>query len=220
MKLGKEKCQKPAKIEKKVLFDLVRFLEFKGKEYQEKKIEMFNSRIAKENGKRFRAECDRRLANMFRGLGVTGLDDIIRQTEENVRQSKTCKLCHLYCANYHILESHRNSQKCKKRQAEQKGENFVMTKDTRKYCEICDKSILHYNWTRHLEGNCHREHIRILREPAFMCTVCDKIFEKGARPKRMLQIHMRSKKHLKKLNEPGNQSKHDALVQKHFVKVV
>ena len=125
MDFGTEKLtQKNAKIDQKVLGELVRFLEFKGNLYQREKTDMFDSRVAKENGRRFRAECDRRLANMFRGLGVTGLDDIIRQTEENVRNSKTCKLCGLYCSNYHLLEHHRNSQKCLKRQATQKGEVF------------------------------------------------------------------------------------------------
>ena len=180
---------------------------------------MFNSFEAKQNGKRFRAECDKRLANMFRGLGVTGLDDIIRQTEENVRRSKTCRLCGLYCSNYYTLEKHRHSQKCKKRQAEQKGKEFVMTKDTRKQCDLCNKSIMFYNWTRHLEGVNHKEKVRLLNEPAFQCTVCDKIF-KGARPKRMLQRHMRSKKHLEKLGLPGNKWKHSALLRKHFCKVV
>ena len=90
---------------------LVQLLEFKGNKYQIEKTHMFNSRAAQENGKRFRAECDKRLANMFRGLGVTGLDDIIRQTEENVRKSKTCKLCGLYCSNYHTLETHRNCKR-------------------------------------------------------------------------------------------------------------
>ena len=215
----KKLTQKNAKIDQKVLGELVRFLEFKGNLYQREKTDMFDSRVAKENGRRFRAECDRRLANMFRGLGVTGLDDIIRQTEENVRNSKTCKLCGLYCSNYHLLEHHRNSQKCLKRQAARKGESFVMKKDTRKHCKICNMSILHYNWTRHVEGTHHTENVRILNEPAFQCTVCDKIF-KGGRPKRMLQRHMRSKKHLKKLDEPGNKWKHNALLKKHFCKVV
>ena len=77
-----KKVPKSAKIKKKDQVDLVQFLEFKRNMYQIVKTHfMFTSRAAKENGKRFRAECDKRLANMFRGLGVTGLDDIIRQTE-------------------------------------------------------------------------------------------------------------------------------------------
>ena len=106
-----------------------------------------------------------------------------------------------------------------KKQAERKGEEFVMTKDTRKQCDICNKSILFYNWTRHLEGVNHKEKVRQLNEPGFQCTVCDKMF-KGARPKRMLQRHMRSKKHLEKLGLPGNKWKHNALLKKHFCKVV
>ena len=215
-----KKCPNNPKTDKKCLMELVSFLEFKGLLYQIEKTDMFASHIAKENGKRFRAECDRRLANMFRGLGVTGMEDIIRQTEENVRRSKTCKLCGLYCNNYYTLENHRGSQKCQKRQAEQKGETFVQKKETRKQCDICHKSILFYNWTRHLEGCYHLENVRILSEPAFQCTVCDKIFEKGDRPKRMLQIHMKSKKHIRKLEEPGNRWKHDKLMKKHFCKVI
>ena len=137
---------------------------------------------------------------MFRGLGVTGLDDIIRQTEENVRRSKTCRLCGLYCSNYYTLEKH------------------VMTKDTRKQCDICNKSIMFYNWTRHLEGVNHKEKVRLLNEPAFQCTVCDKIF-KGSRQKQMLKRHLQSMKHLDKLKEPWNQGKHDVLIRKHFSRV-
>ena len=118
-------------MKKKDLMDLVLFLESKGNLYQKEKTHfMFNSRAAKENGKRFRAECNRRMEKMFRSLGVSSLDDIIRQTEENVRKSKTCRLCGFYCTNYHTLEIHRNSQRCKRRQAEKKGE-FLFPKNKR-----------------------------------------------------------------------------------------
>ena len=218
MKTHPQKGPKSAKMNKKEVVDLVRFLEFKGKEYQYKKKHMFHSEEAKANGRRFRAECDRRLANIFRGLGVSCWDDIIQQTEDNVRQSKTCKLCNFYCANYYTLESHVNSENCKKRQAEQRGEDFVHKRESRKQCKICDKSILFYNWPRHLEGVYHLENVRKLAEPAFQCTVCDKVF-KGGRPKVMLKKHLITKKHLKKIEEPGNRWKHDALIKKHFSKV-
>ena len=180
---------------------------------------MFNSIEAKQNGKRFRAECDRRMVNIFRNLGVSCLDDIIRQTEENVRKSKTCKLCGFYCTNYHTLEIHRNSQRCKRRQAEKKGLTFLSKARTPKHCEVCCKSVLFYNWANHLQTQLHRENVRKMSEPAFQCTVCDNVF-KGGRPKLMLKRHMRSKKHLEKLKQPWNQGKHDALIKKHFCKVV
>ena len=179
---------------------------------------MFNSFEAKQNGKRFRAECNRRMEKMFRSLGVSSLDDIIRQTEENVRKSKTCRLCGFYCTNYHTLEIHRNSQRCKRRQAEKKGEIFVPKKQTPKRCDICNKSVLFYNWRGHLESVAHKENVRKMSEPAFQCTVCDKVF-KGSRQKQMLKRHMQSKKHLEKLKEPWNQGKHDVLIRKHFSRV-
>ena len=180
---------------------------------------MFNSFEAKQNGKRFRAECNRRLEKMFRSLGVNSRDDIIRQTEENVRKSKTCRLCGFYCTNYHTLEIHRNSQRCKRRQAEKKGEIFVPKKQTPKRCDICNKSVLFYNWRGHLESVAHKENVRKMSEPAFQCTVCDKVFDKGPRQKQMLKRHMQSKKHLEKLKEPWNQGKHDTLLRKHFSRV-
>ena len=212
-----ERCQKMPKMTKKSLQNLVRYLEFKGKAYQKEKMDLFNTAEAKENAKRFTKECDRRLGIIFRGLGVSCWSDIILQTEENVRRSKTCKLCGLFCNNYYTLENHRNSQNCRKRQANQKGETFVCKSQTRKQCEICDKSILFYNWQRHLESVNHLENVRKKNEPAFQCTVCDKIY-KGARPKQMLKKHLRTKKHLKKLEEPWNKFKHNAIIQKHFLK--
>ena len=148
------------------------------------------------------------------------IDNIIRETEENLRKSKTCRKCGLYVRDYYKLELHRNSQRCKKRQAEQKGGTFVSKAQTPKFCVICNQSVLTYNYAKHLRSQCHLECVRKMTEPAYQCTVCDKVFDKGARPKRMLQIHMKSKKHLLKLRVPANRCKHDALNKKHFCKVV
>ena len=207
-------------MEQKVFQEMLHLLEYKGILYHKRKTRnMFHSKLAKENAQRFRTECDRRLANMFRGLGVTSIDDIIRQTEENVRLSKTCKKCGLFCRDYHKLEQHLNSQKCKQLQAEQKGEKFIPKRETRKQCDICNKSILFYNWTRHLEGVLHTENVRKMTEPAFQCTVCEKTF-KGARPKQMLKRHLNSKKHLENVKQPWNKFKHNQLIKKHFSKVL
>ena len=179
---------------------------------------MFTSFAAKQNGNRFRTESARKNVILFQSFGVSSLEEALRKIEENERKAQTCELCGLYCSNYHTLETHRNSQTCKRRQAEKKGENFVSKKETRKRCEICNKSLLFYNWKGHLESSAHKENVRKMSEPAFMCTVCDKIF-KGERPKQMLKRHMHSKKHLEKLKEPWNQGKHDALIRKHFSRV-
>ena len=142
------------------------------------------------------------------------MDDIERQIEENVRKSKTCKKCGLYLRDYYKLELHRNSQLCKKRQASQKGETFVTKAQTPKHCDICNRAVLTYNWSKHLRTKLHQENVRILNEPAFECTVCNRVFIKG-RPKRMLKMHLRSKKHLQKLLVPGNRYKHNAIRKKH-----
>ena len=179
---------------------------------------MFTSFEAKQNGNRFRAESARKMAKMFQSFGVSSLEEALRKCEENERKDLTCKLCGLYCSNYYALETHRNSQRCKRMQAEKKGETFVSKKETLKRCEICNKSLLFYNWRGHLESSAHKENVRKMSEPAFMCTVCDKIF-KGDRQKQMLKRHMQSKKHLEKLKEPWNQGKHDTLLRKHFSRV-
>ena len=176
---------------------------------------MFASEIAKRNAEKFRRESEERLQRAFKRWGVTSIDDMIRQAEENMRKSKTCRKCGFFCNDYYKLELHRNGQMCKKRQAEQKGETFVSKAQTPKHCEICNRSVLTYNWVKHLQAKCHLECVRVMNEPAFQCTVCDKVFDKGARPKRMLKIHLKSKTHIKKLEVPANRSKHNALLRKH-----
>ena len=176
---------------------------------------MFTSKTAKQNSEKFRLESLARMERTFKELGVASLDDLIRRTEENLRKSKTCKKCGLYCRDYYKVELHRNSQLCKKRQAEQKGETFVSKAQTPKHCEICDRSVLTYNWAKHLQTQCHLECVRIQNEPPFQCTVCDKIF-KGKRQKLMLKRHLKSKKHVLNLALPGNMWKHNALLKKHF----
>ena len=179
----------------------------------------FTSEIAKQNAEKFRRESNARLKHSFSKMGVVDMHDIYRQIEENLTKSKTCKKCGLVMRDYYKLELHRNSQLCKKRQAEQKGETFVTKAQTPKHCEICDRSVLTYNWSKHLQTKCHLENVRILNEPAFECTVCDRVFNKGRRPKQMLKKHLSSKKHQKKLLIPGNKYKHKAILRKHFVKV-
>jgi hypothetical protein len=175
----------------------------------------FTSEIAKQNAEKFRRESQERLQRSFRQMGVCDMGDIERQIEENLRKSKTCKKCGLFMRDYYKLELHRNSQLCKKRQSEQKGETFVTKAQTPKFCEICNRSVLTYNWSKHLQAKCHLENVRILNEPAFECTVCDRVFNKGQRPKQMLKKHLCSKKHQKKLLIPGNRYKHNAILRKH-----
>jgi uncharacterized protein with PIN domain len=181
---------------------------------------VFVSSQAKECGRRFREQSVRTMNVMFRSMGVSSIDDIYRQIEENETRARTCTKCGLICNDYGKLAQHVDTENCCKRQANALGEAFVPKRERRKHCETCNKSILFYNWVRHVEGGIHLENLRREREPAFMCTVCNKIFDKGNRQKRMLKHHMQSKKHLAKLELPYNMSKHNSLLRKHFCKVI
>ena len=134
---------------------------------------------------------------MIRDEGFMTIDEMLEAAEENCRKSLQCKQCGTGFKSYYTLEKHIGSENCKKRQAEQKGEDYVPKCQTTRRCEVCDKTILFYNWTRHLETKGHKEAVRKLHEPAFYCELCDKTFG-GNRPKVMLKKHLTSKKHMKR----------------------
>ena len=177
----------------------------------------FKSAEAKENSLRFSAECHQRNSDLL--MGFPDVESMIQASEENLRNSKKCSKCGLFVNDYYKLDMHIDSENCKRRQAKLKGETYVSKRQRKKLCEICDRSVLTYNWNGHLLSVNHKENVRKTNEPAFQCTICDKIF-KGARPKQMLKKHLRTKKHLKKLEDPWNTFKHNKIIRKHFTKVV
>ena len=176
----------------------------------------FRSAEAKENSLRFSAECNQRNSDLL--MGFSDIDSMIQASEENLRNSKKCSKCGLFVNDYYKLDMHIGSENCKQRQAKLKGETYVSKRQRKKLCEICNRSVLTYNWNGHLLSVKHKENVRRMNEPAFQCTVCDKIF-KGARPKQMLKKHLTTcQKHLKKLDEPWNKFKHNKIIRKHFKK--
>ena len=178
---------------------------------------IFSSNAAKLASLRFKAECHQRNSKLR--MGFPDIESMILQSEANLRNSKTCKKCGLYLNDYYKLDRHKDSENCKRRQAKSKGETFVSKRQTKINCEICDKAIRFYNWNGHLLSAKHKDNVRVMNEPAFQCTVCDKVF-KGGRPKLMLKKHLQTKKHLKKIEAPWNMFKHNKILRKHFCKVV
>ena len=123
----------------------------------------------------------------------------------------------LSCKSYYTLEKHRGSLSCKRREAAQKGEEYVPKCQTMKRCEVCDRELKFYNWNNHLQTKGHKEAVRKLHEPAFFCELCDKTFG-GNRPKVMLKKHLTSKKHMKRAQAPKMGYVHNACCLTHGFK--
>ena len=87
---------------------------------------------------------------MIQDEGFMTIDQMLEAAEENCQRSLRCKKCELQCSTYCNLDRHRGSENCKKRQAAQKGEDYVPKCQTTRRCEVCDLTIKFYNWTRHL----------------------------------------------------------------------
>ena len=153
---------------------------------------------------------------MIRDEGFMTIDEMLEAAEENCRKSLQCKQCGTGFKSYYTLERHRGSENCKRRQAAQKGEDFIPKCQTTRHCEVCDKTIKFYNWTRHLESKRHKEELRKLHEPAFYCELCDKKFG-GKRPKVMLKKHT-SKKHMQRAQKPKMGYVHNACCLTHGFK--
>ncbi len=175
----------------------------------------FTGKAAKKACERFRESSRLERKRIFDSVNALSIEDIYRMTEENMTKAKTCTRCGLIVNDYYKLAVHKDSENCRKRIAEKNGEVFVPKRDTKKHCEICNITLKYYNWTRHLESVAHLENVRVMTEPAFHCSICNKVF-KGDRPKRKLKRHLCSARHMKTLiDKPWNQSKHDAMLLKH-----
>jgi len=132
--------------------------------------------------------------------------------EDNIERS-TCKLCGYLCPSWQHVEQHKGKLACRKRQAANKGEEYTPESERPVYCDVCEKSVQHRAWSRHLDSQSHKLNL-ICRDGtrAFKCPICDKGFH-GKRRKRMLKLHLGRKTHLKKLGHPDNRAKHDILVK-------
>ena len=134
---------------------------------------------------------------------------MLEAAEENCQRAMKCKKCGLQCGTYFNLDKHRGSENCKKREAEQKGEEYIPKSQRTRYCDTCEKDIKIYNWKKHLQTKTHTEINRKQTEPAFYCQICEKTFG-GNRPKVMLKKHLSSKKHLKRAQAPKMGYVHNA----------
>ena len=141
-------------------------------------------------------------------------DQMLEKAEENVRlwkvRESTCKLCGIVLKSPAHMEQHKDSLKCRKKQAENKGETYTPENQRPVHCEVCDRSVQRLSWDGHLQSQQHRTKVLISRGDAFKCTICDWTAG-GKRRKQGLQRHMKSQTHLRKLDYPQNRATHDAL---------
>ena len=149
------------------------------------------------------------------GRRITCVEDLENYVDQIIHKHECCKFCGLHIPNGNNRLRHRDSERCLKLQAEQKGIVFVPKRDRTRHCDACNKDLRLYNWNKHLHTQCHAENVRKQHEPPFFCTICGKGFH-GKRPKRMLKQHMMSKKHRANTKKRGMHSVHAALWRKHF----
>jgi len=147
--------------------------------------------------------------------GYMTIEQIWEATERNVTKSRTCSKCGMVCKTVTHLANHRGSENCRKRQAEQEGKPFVPKRKTYRHCEICDASVLHYNWKGHIESQSHIKKEEASKEPEFECKICNKVFEKGPARRTMLKKHLNGPRHRKKAILPNNRYIHNACCRKH-----
>ena len=156
----------------------------------------------------------RKAQALLEAEGFLSIEQMLEQAETNVTKSLTCNKCNMVCKDHERLKTHKDSRNCKKRQAEQKGEEFIDEGKILRTCEVCSVSVQNLGWGRHLDSVRHRENVRKQTEPAFQCTVCDKTFDAN-RPKQQLKRHLQRARHLAKARQPNMGYCHNAICRKH-----
>ena len=137
--------------------------------------------------------------------------------EDEIRRA-TCKLCGELCKSEAHMRQHKGMLRCRKKQAENKGETFVPESQQPIHCDICGKSVQQRRWKQHIDSNAHKLNVLKKDGRAFHCPICDKQC-KGARPKRMLKDHLTRPIHQKKLTPTLNRESHDAICKLHGFKI-
>ena len=151
---------------------------------------------------RYRESQDRRNTWFWESLSkecgqqMTCQGDILREIDRQDTKSRTCKQCNLVLADYDKLERHRDSAKCKRRIAEQNGNEFIPEGKIPKFCMVCKTHVQTQSWVRHIKSPKHLSKIEL---QLLFCTVCKKDFSKKSRPKRAYAKHLKNKIHLRKL---------------------
>ena len=131
------------------------------------------------------------------GVKIECYGDLLAEIDRQDEIFRTCKLCGLLCESTQKRFAHKNSEKCRKRIAEQKGIEYVPKSKLPRYCEECKITIQMQNWERHLNSTKHLRNVS--HHPMiFYCHVCGKDFSNKVRPKRSYNNHLKNKKHLKK----------------------
>ena len=134
--------------------------------------------------------------------------------DDNMKRA-TCPLCGILCqSEIHMLQ-HKGMLRCRKKQAENKGESYLPPCKRPVHCDICDVTMQQQRWSDHVKSKAHKFNVIIQDGRAFNCPICDKDFSSGTRPKRMLKKHLERPIHLKKLSHPRNRASHDAVCKLH-----
>ena len=138
--------------------------------------------------------------------------------EDNMKRA-TCPLCGILCqSEIHMLQ-HKGMLRCRKKQAENKGEAYVAENKQPVHCDICDTTVQRCKWDGHIGSQAHRLNVIIKDGRAFKCPICDKNFTGNKDPKRDIRRHLCRPIHLKKLSHPKNRASHDAVCKLHGFKI-
>ena len=176
-----------------------------------KELEMMYSRIFKEVVQR---EHEKMLREEPR-LATMTEEEII--TQDEMRRA-TCELCGMVLKSREHMLQHKDMLKCRKRQAANKGEDYVPEQKRPVHCDVCDKTVQQRRWDQHIQSKAHKLNVMLKSGVGFQCFICDKPFE-GKRAKRGLKDHMCCNMHLKKVVMcPLNREKHDTMVKKYGFK--
>ena len=138
--------------------------------------------------------------------------------EETEQKQNTCELCGKVCKSQYHKEEHTGSLRCRKKQAEKKGEEYTPESMRKVHCDLCKRSVQQRRWEQHLESKGHKMKVLLKEGLNYTCPICEKTYN-GPRKKRILRDHLCKKIHLKKLKHPGNREKHDAMIDLYGFKI-
>ena len=204
--------QEQLAAEEKLLGPISDALSKESKNTYFKSHEMLYARILNEHMDKF----NKQLEEIEPRLKYMSPSEII--DEDNIKRS-TCPLCGQIClSEIHMLQ-HKDMLRCRKKQAQNKGETYVPPHKQAVHCDICDKTMQQQRWGPHIDSQAHKLNAIIKEGRAFNCPICDKNYTGNKFPKRSLRKHLCRPIHLKKLSHPKNRASHDALIELYGFKI-
>ena len=121
------------------------------------------------------------------------------QILEQDREMRRCYKCKELFATMNSMYNHVDSLRCRKRVAELQGTTYTPPSRMRVVCE-CGLECYKENLEKHTQGRRHAKNMKLL-SGEFSCHLCNKDFNKAARPQKAYNQHCKGKKHLRLVAE-------------------